>query len=264
MNNSVFGKTMENIRKRVDVRLVANEEKYKKMVAKPTFVGSKIINEVLVAVHQVKEQLVLNKPAYVGMTILDLSKTLMYQFHYGFIKPLYGQNSTLLMTDTDSLVYSIMTEDVYEDFWKYKDKFDLSNYPESSPFYDKTNKKVIGKFKDETCFVPVSEFVGLRSKMYSYAKDDGNEVKTAKGVKKYVITNTIKHENYKDTLFNRKQMRHSMKSIRSENHQIYSYELNKISLSCFDDKRFVLNDGVHSLAYGHWRTQQWQGYNNTY
>ena len=133
MNNSVFGKTMENLRKRVDVRLVTDDKKFIKLTSKPSYVSSKIFNENLVAVHKIKETLTLNRPAYVGMCILDLSKTLMYDFHYNYIKKKYGDKARLLFTDTDSLTYEIEAEDVYKDFWNDKDKFDNSDYPESSP-----------------------------------------------------------------------------------------------------------------------------------
>ena len=251
MNNSVFGKTMENIRKRVDVRLVTDEKKLLKLTSKPTYVSSKIFNENLVAVHKIKETLTLNRPAYIGMCILDLSKTLMYDFHYNYIKNKYGYKAKLLFTDTDSLTYEIESKDVYKDFFKDKDKFDNSDYPEYSPFFYKTNKKVIGKFKDEAAGIPIIEFVGLRSKMYSYIKDNQKGGKTAKGIKKNVIKNNIMHDDYKETLFNNKQMYHKMKTIRSENHQLGSYELNKVSLSCFDDKRYIHEDGINSYAYGH-------------
>ena len=253
MNNSVFGKTMENIRKRVDVRLVTDENKLLKMAAKPSYVSSKIFNENLVAVHKIKETLKLNRPAYIGMCILDLSKTLMYDFHYNYIKKNYGNKARLLFTDTDSLTYEIEAEDVYKDFWNDKDKFDNSDYPENSSYFDKTNKKVIGKFKDEAAEIPVPEFIGLRSKMYNYIKDNSKGGRTAKGIKKNVIKKNINHENYKDVLINNKQIMHTMKSIRSQNHQLGSYELNKVSLSCFDDKRYIHNNGITSYAYGHYK-----------
>ena len=251
MNNSVFGKTMENIRKRVDVRLVTDEKKLLKLTSKPTYVSSKIFNKNLIAVHKIKETLTLNRPAYIGMCILDLSKTLMYDFHYNYIKSKYGKKAKLLFTDTDSLTYEIEANDVYKDFFKDKDKFDNSDYPEYSPFFYKKNKKVIGKFKDEAAGIPIIEFVGLRSKMYSYMKENQKGGKTAKGIKKNVIKNNIMHDDYKETLFNNKQMYHKMKTIRSENHQLGSYELNKVSLSCFDDKRYIHEDGISSYAYGH-------------
>ena len=141
MNNSVFGKTMGNIRKRVDVRLVTDEKKLLKLAGKPTFVSSKLFNENLVAVHKIKETLTLNGPTYVGMCILDLSKTLMYDFHYNYIKPKHGEKAKLLFTYTDSLTYKIEAEDVYKEFWNDKDKFDNSDYPEDSPYFDNKNKK---------------------------------------------------------------------------------------------------------------------------
>ena len=141
MNNIVFGKTMENLRKRVDVRLVTNEKQLDKLTSKPTFVSSKIFNENLMAVHKVKETLTLNRPAYVGMCILDLSKTLMYDFHYNYIKKKYNNRAKLLFTDTDSLTYEIEAEDIYNNFWNDKDMFDNSDCLESSTYYCNVNKK---------------------------------------------------------------------------------------------------------------------------
>ena len=253
MNNSVFGKTMENIRKQEDIKLVTNEKQLSKLTSKPTFINSKIFNKNLVAVHKIKESLTLNRPAYVGMCILDLSKTLMYDFHYNFIKNKYGNKAKLLFTDTDSLTYEIEAEDVYSDFWNHKDMFDNSDYPSNHQFYDSTNKKVIGKFKDEAAGVPITEFVGLRSKMYSYIKDNNNGGKTAKGIKKNVIKQEINHADYKDVLFNEKQLYHQMKTIRSNHHELGSYTINKTSLSCFDDKRYLHPNGLDSYAYGHFR-----------
>ena len=171
MNNSVFGKTMENLNKWVDVRLVTNEKKLDRLTSKPTFVSSKIFNKSLMAVHKVKETLTLNRPAYVGMCILDLSKMLMYDLHYNHIKKRYNNRARLLFTDTDSLTYEIEAEDIYKDFWNDKDMFDNSDYPESSPYHCNVNKKIIGKFKDEACGIPITEFVGLKSKMYSYVTE---------------------------------------------------------------------------------------------
>ena len=255
MNNIVFGKTMENLHKRVDVRLVTNEKKLDKLTAKPTYMSSKIFNENLMAVHKVKERLTLNRLAYVGMCILDLCKTLMYDFHYNYIKKKYGDRAELLFTDTDSLTYEIEAEDVYNDFWNDKDMFDNSDYPDNSPYHCNANKKVIGKFKDEACGVPIVEFIGLQSKMYSYVKDDEKGGRTTKGIKKNVIKNNIKHKDYKNTLINNEQMHHKMKTIRSQRHQLGSYEINKVSLSCFDDKRYIHDNGISSYAYGHYKIE---------
>ena len=191
---------MENLRKRVDVRLVTDEKKLDKLTSKPTYVSSKIFNGNLMAVHKVKETLTLNRPAYVGM--------LMYDFHYNYIKKKYGNRARLLFTDADSLTYEIEAEDVYKDFWNEKDMFDNSDYPENSPYYCNATKKVIGKFKDEACEVPIVEFIGLKSKMYSYVKDNEKGGKTAKSIKKNVIKNNIKHEDYKNVLLNNEQLHH--------------------------------------------------------
>ena len=163
MNNSVYGKTCENLRKRVDVRLVTDQNKLSKVASKPTYVNSKIFTEDLVAVHKIKETLKLDRPAYVGMCILDLSKTLMYDFHYNYIKKRYNNKAKLLFTDTDSLCYEIETQDIYEELWQDRNLFDNSDYPKDSKFFDSTNKKVIGKFKDEAAGMPIVEFIGLRS-----------------------------------------------------------------------------------------------------
>ena len=114
-------------------------------------------------------------------------------------------------------------------------------------------KKVIGKFKDEAAGIPITEFVGLRSKMYSYIKDNNNGGKTAKGIKKNVIKKEIQHSDYKDVLFNEKQLHHQMKTIRSNNHELGSFVINKTSLSCFDDKRYLHPNGLDSYGYGHFR-----------
>ena len=249
MNNSVFGKTMENLRKRVNIELVTNEKRLNKLSAKPTYVSNKIFNENLVAVHNKKERLLLDKPSYVGMCILDLSKTKMYHFHYNYIRKKYA-DSQLLFTDNDSLFYQIKSEkDIYEEFQVDKNLFDNSDYPISSKFFFNDNKKVIGKFKDEAAGRPIQEFVGLKSKMYSYTIGE-EEHKKAKGVKKLVVKKEIKHYDYLDVLFNNKTMHHQMNTIRSELHQINSYHLNKVSLNPYDDKRYLLDDGITSYAYG--------------
>ena len=158
MNNSVFGKTMENLRKRRNIKLISDSTKFKKYVAKPSFVGGVIFNENLVAVEYVKEKLKLNKPIYVGFSILDLSKTLMYDFHYGFIKNKYGNNAKLLFTDTDSLCYEIHIEDFYKDMYDNKELFDMSDI--KGEFNDNTNKKVVGKMKLEYPDNVIKEFIG--------------------------------------------------------------------------------------------------------
>ena len=117
---------------------------------------------------------------------------LLIDFHYNYITQKYSDKAKLLFTDTDSLTYEIHAEDIYADFWCDKDKFNNSEYTESSPYFNKANKKVIGKFKDEACGIPITEFVGLRSKMYSYMKSNQQSSRTAKGIKKVIIKKDIK------------------------------------------------------------------------
>ena len=270
MNNSVFGKTMENVRKRSNIYLETDRDHLLRQVAKPGYVGHKIFNENLVAVNMKKNFLKLDKPTYVGMCILDLSKVLMYDFHYNFIKAKYGDKAQLLFTDTDSLCYHIQTDDIYEDFDQYRDMFDNSDYNKSSKYYFDYNKKVIGKMKDETAGHIITSFVGLKSKMYSYLvelqhdllnkdkevikrKGEINNLKKAKGITKNVTKRDLEHQHYLSCLTNSTISKNKIKTIRSVCHNVSSYEINKTSLSCYDDKRYILEDGISSYAYGHYR-----------
>ena len=156
MINSIYGKTIENLRKRIIVRLVNNEKDFLKYTSRPTYVTHKLVDEVYAAIHEIKPVLVPNNPIYVGFTVLELSKWMIYDF-YNFIKKNF--NAKLLLTDTDSLTYEIKSESVYEDFFKWKGLFDFTNYSKDSKFFDNTNKKVIGKMKDEYVGVIIDEFV---------------------------------------------------------------------------------------------------------
>jgi len=198
MNNSVFGKTMENLRKRIRVDLVREKfdnDKLRRLIADPAFNTCKVFPNDLVAVHSKKARLKLNKPIYVGLSILDLSKLLMYKFYYEQIKPRYGDNVCLLYTDTDSLLLMTETPNIYDDMLSDIDFYDTSDYPKDHALFSTKNKKVVGKFKDECAGKPIIEFVGLRPKMYSIKTLD-KEVKKAKGVTKSVIKKDLKHEMY--------------------------------------------------------------------
>ena len=256
MNNSVFGKTMENIRNRVNVKLINDRDKAKKLAAKPDFKHLNIFCEELIAIHMKKTSLTMDKPTYLGMCILDLSKTIMYDFHYNYIKPKYENKAKLLFTDTDGLMYGIETEDFYKDIsGDVKDRFDTSEYKDNHPSGIPTgcNKKVIGMFKDEVGGKCIEEFVGLRAKFYSFKMFEGEESKKCKGVKKSVIKKSITHEDYKTCLFIGKEQLRKMNVIRSYDHEIYTEEINKVALSADDDKRYILEDGIHTLAWGHYK-----------
>ena len=259
MNNSVFGKTMENIRNRVNVKLVDAGEQFKKLAAKPNYESRKIFNENLVSVHMKKTSLTMNKPVYLGMSILDLSKTLMFDFHYKYIKPKYGKEAKLLFTDTDSFLYEIQTEDFYKDIsGDVKDRFDTSDYPEGHPSGIPTgvDKKVLGMFKDEAAGKNITEFVGLRAKLYSYKMEEGKENKKCKGIKKAVVEKSISHKDYKTCLETGKEQLRRQNIIRSYEHTLYTEEINKVALSAADDKRYLLKDSFDTLAWGHYKIKE--------
>ena len=232
MNNSVFGKTIENIRKRQNVELIDNRREASRLSTKPNFDLATIFDRNLIAVHMKRTEVYFNKPIYVGQAILDLSKTLMFDFHYDYIRAKYDDAAELLSTDTDSLLYLIHTDDFYQDIsHDIKRKFDTSDYPENHPSGIKTgvNKKVIGKFKDEVAGRQITHFVGLRPKLYSLKVEgggDARETRKCKGINKNVIKHEITFEDYKQSLFPaEKQMRASI------------------------NKRQVREDQIHTLAF---------------
>ena len=187
------------------------------------------------------------------MCTLDLSKVLMYEFHYDYIKNNYGNNSKLLVSDTDSLMYEIKTEDVYKNFSKDKEKevFDFSNYSSRSKYYDDSKILVVGYRKDKTGVVVTNEYGGLKAKMYSLLVGDHSNNKKAKGVNANVVEK-ITHSEYKNVLLNKKCLRNSLNRIQSKkHHRIGAYKINKTSLSCFHHKIFILNNGYDGLAFGY-------------
>ena len=251
MNNSLFGKTMEKPEDRVRENLFKSREKFLKSVGNPCFKRSKIINKHLAAVTLNYPSIKINKPFYIGMVILELAKYHMFWFHYTVMKPKFGTSLQVLYTDTDSLIYEITEENLNEKLKELGDYFDFSNFPKSHELYSEKNKKVPGLFKDETSGQPISEFVGLRAKMYSFILGN-NEYKTAKGVKKNVIKNELKHSDFKRCLFDNFQMEHSFHNISSKAHHVTTAHQKKVSLSPFDDKRYLL-DSVISIPYGYHR-----------
>ena len=252
MNNSIFGKTMENVRNRVDFELVHTEKRLKKLTARPRFHRIRHFNKDLVGVQCLRSVIKLNKPIYIGFCILDISKTLMYDFHYNVIRKRYQNRAELCFTDTDSLLYHIQTEDIFADMAEDIDKYDTSDFNKDHPLFSTKNKKVLGKMKDELAGQSLDEFVGLRAKMYSIRCGE-IESKTAKGVKRSVIRQRLRHDMYVDCLYNERITKETMNVIRSFNHQLFSLKCSKIALSPFDDKRFVLPDKVNTRAHGHFR-----------
>jgi hypothetical protein len=247
-NNSVFGKTLQNVRKYRDFKMVNDRNEMNKLVSDPKFKGHKIFTENLILVENRRLNVLLNQPIYVGQAVLDISKCLMYDFHYNVIKKKFGNKVKLMLTDTDSLMYEIETPDVY-DYLRNEigELMDLSNFPNP----DTTNSKVIGKFKDETAGVPIREFVGLRSKSYAFKLDEESKMK-CKGIKKCCIKKDLNFDAYKQVLFGEAEAKTvTFDTIRSYGHQIYGESVTKVALTANDTKRIVLENGIDTHSYGY-------------
>ncbi|KAK9878806.1 hypothetical protein WA026_003644 [Henosepilachna vigintioctopunctata] len=282
MNNAVFGKTMENIRKRVNVHLLTKwDGRYgvEAYISKPEFKNSVIFNENLVAVELKKLKIYLNKPIYVGMSILDLAKTTIYDFHYHYMNEAFRAGCTILYTDTDSLIYEVF-EDPYVMMRRdCHSHFDTSDYPKDNPHgIPQVNKKVLGMMTDENGGVVMTDYVGLRSKLYvvKNSNDDLNvkkrqwekeeydpeeiesmcrnygTTKKAKGIKKSIIKNNICFEDYINCLETWKHKTISQNLIQPRKHQVYSLTQEKIALSPEDDKRYLVPGTFNTLPWGHY------------
>ena len=210
MNSSVFGKTMENIRRHRNIKLVNNREDYLKSVMKPNFKSETLLRPDLMSCKIGKVKVVMNKLVYLGQAILDLSKTIMYEFHYDYMKRKYSEDKLkLCCMDTDSLIYSVKTEDFYKDIaGDVETRFDTSGSVPDRPLPVGKNKKVIGLMKDELGGEIMKEFISLRPKMYSY-RVNNSEPKKCKGIKKCIVKKTISFEDYKRCLFDGKKIHRS-------------------------------------------------------
>ena len=248
INNSVFGKTMENIRKHRNIKLVTTEEKYLHTVMKPNFKSGVLFGENLMGCEMGKIKVVMNKLVYLGQAILDLSKIVMYEFHYDYIVPKYGlEKLNLCYMDTDSLVYDIKTEDFYEDIANdVEARFDSNGYSKTNfrPLPIGLNKKVIGLMKDKLGGMIMTEFLALRPKLYSYKKVDGSEDRKCKRIKKCVVKKTITFEDYKTCLFSDSTEYRSQLMFRSAKHEVHTIEVNKVALNRDNDKMISRKDGI--------------------
>ena len=250
MNNSVFAKTMENIRKHSDIKLVKTGKKRCKLVLEPNYHTINLISEDLSIVEMKKTKVKMNKPIYLGLSILEISKTLMYEFWYDYMKPKYNNDVKLCYMDTDSFIMNIKTNDFYKDISNdVENRFDTSNYEVNRPLPTGKNKKVIGLMKDELGGKIITESVTLRPKTYSFLTDDGKEDKKAKGTKKCIIKKKIKFNDYKKCLFNDELILKSQQRFISKKHDVYTENINKIALSNNDDKRIVSSNKIRSYPY---------------
>jgi len=246
---------MENVRGRIDLKMAFDDDYQKKYQSKPNYKTTTPynVNDKDFSIIQLsKTSVKLDKPIYAGFSILDLSKLHMYDFHYNVMKPKYGDKIKLMMTDTDSFVYQIETEDFYKDMYDNKEHYDMSEYDEGYQYYDETNKKVVGKLKDEKAKTIINEFVGVRPKCYSMLCNDGENSKKLKGVPKTVVKKNIIHDDYRKCVLENETKNVQFEAIRCKSGKLTNYSLtqSKNALSNTDDKRVW--DGINSLAYGHY------------
>ena len=252
MNNLIFRKTMENIRKHKDIKLVTRDKKRSKLVSEPNYHTIHLISEDLPITEMKKTKVKMSKPIYLGLSILEISKILMYEFWYDYMKPKYGNDVKLCYMDTDSFIINIKTNYFSEDIANdVENRFDTSNYKVNRPLPMGKNKKIIGLMKDELGGKIITEFVTLRPKTYSYLTDDGREDKKAKGTKKCIIKKMIKFNDYKKCLLNDEVIFKSQQRFISKKHDVYTENINKIALSNDDDKRIVSSDKITSYPYGY-------------
>ena len=216
MNNAVFGKTMENVRKHRNIKLVRTDNKRNKLVSEPNYHTMKLISDNLAIIEMKKVKVKMNKPIYLGLSILELSKITMYEFWYDYVKVKYEDRVKLSYMDTDSFVLNVKTKDFYRDISEdVKDRFDTSNFYCDRPLLIGVNKKVVGLMKDELGGGIITEFVALRPKAYSYRTDDLVELKKAKGTKKCIIKKMLRFDDYKKCLFEKENVLKSQQRFKS-------------------------------------------------
>lgn len=263
LNNAIFGKTIENKRKQVNIKLVTmwNDNNNKtnkqlsaeKLIAKPNLKNVTVFSENLVAIHLSPEKIILDRPIYIGFTVLEYAKQHLYKFHYDFIKNKYQNKVRLCYTDTDSLLYFIKTKDFYKDMKDEITNFDTSNFDANNCYnMPRVNAKIPGLFKDELGGEIITEFTGLRAKLYCI-NSKKIQIKKAKGVSKSV-TKQLKLKHYNRTLRSDVNFKSKMNMIKSIKHILYSQEVNKVVLNKTDDKRQILSNQIETLPWGHCST----------
>ena len=251
--NSIFGKTITNLEKRVQVRFVTKENHLQNDINSPLFKSADIINSKLVQTNKMYRTRRINSPYPLGATILELSKLTLFRWHYNFFQKKFGSdNIELCLTDTDSLLYFIQTEDVYKDIMN-EDNFDFSNYPREHAAFSNSNKGKLFCMKDEVGGKPIKSFLGLRAKSYSIEFADSTRKISGKGIPRNKLSK-ITHGDMMTTLFEEKQSTVKSRHIRSFKHKLYNIQQEKLALSPFDNKRYVLKGGVFTLPIGHYKT----------
>ena len=249
LSNACFGKTMANLRNCRKTKFLSTELEAKTSTLKPTSLDFQIIHDSLVSVNFTQSSFFWNKPTPVAAAILDLSKNVLYKFHYIEMKPTFGDSLEVVYKNTDSLLYRIETDDLYSDLESCNHLFDLSDYPQNHKLFDSTNRRVPLTMKDELNGQIMLEATCLRSKLYSIKSESGIK-QSAKGVQK-CVKKSPHHDLFNDILSSRGNIRNNVTQIQSQQHQLLVTQINKIVMSAFDNKRFILEDGIQSFAYGH-------------
>lgn len=281
--NAIFGKTMENVRSRIELKLV-NKWKgrcgARMLISRPNFKRFTIFDEELIAIELQKTSITMDKPIAVGMSILDVSKLAMYSFLYDYLKPKYGENCRVAYTDTDSFIIDVTTDDFYADIRENISMFDTSSYPIPNEYnIERMNKKIPGLFKDEMNGNIITKFVGIQAKSYAVQSLDSDEYKSKKdeklgvnkrsrahcgkfynedmkklkGVKKSVVAGKISFNDYLECIENKRVFKAKQNTIRSIKHNVYSIQQEKVALRPFDDKRYLVGpDNKETLPWGHY------------
>ncbi|XP_015787958.1 uncharacterized protein LOC107364979, partial [Tetranychus urticae] len=252
MINSLYGKSIENKRKHCEVKFLADRKAVFKATREPLFDQFCILDENRAIAKLRKSKVILDKPIAVGFSVLEFAKLYMYQLHYDTFKAYYGRNLSLVYTDTDSFIYHIKTENLYNDLKYFANIMDFCDYPKNHSLHSEENKKKLGYLKDETNGDPIIEIIALKSKMY-LIRSVNSERKTAKGVQKHVVKSQILQDDYLNCLYDEKLYKHTNHRLQSKNHKIKAISTEKISLSPLDDKRWAI-DNVNTHAFGHYQT----------
>jgi len=268
MNNSIFGKSIQNDKSKVIVKLISNPVQFLKETCKLNYTGFDIVDSDLAIVTLARRKVKLVRPIYTGQAILDISKGIMYNLFYNVLKDTFS-NPSLIYTDTDSFVLHVWEDDILAKLQKQKDHFDFSTITPNHPLHSQDNHKVMGKLKDETGFRAIYQFIALRPKMYAFRYSSQSTythkdmttrdlrdsiVKRAKGVQSSALTTQVMFANYKEALDNSDvTIRTTTKKISSKKHQVYTESIKKVALRNHDEKRYLQADHNTTLAYGHYR-----------
>lgn len=252
-NNAIFGKSCQNVRTHIDVKFVINMKQVKNYLKKPLYESFRIIDEDKALIKMKRSSVTLNRPIIIGFSVLEISKKLMYDMFYNVFKKNFGKNIKLLYCDTDSLVFKHYCDDIFLEMKKIESVLDLSNYPSQHPLFNSVNKKKLGYLKDETGGKLIKEFIALKSKLYSYKFIDDSNVKRAKGLQNAVLNKYINHDHYKDCLEFEDVIEVENRRIDAKMLNLFTIKTHKISHTPYDDKRYLYNDRINSLPYGHYK-----------